>query len=254
MEIQTLTDLSPSNLNFFPKMPTLFQALDGAAPVGSLTVFAPTARTAELTAAVIPSKRHQGVFRALLNTATRNLKGLGYQELLFVCSSDNAEAQAVAAHWGLSLEHSEYLMDWSGDIPACPRALLSHAVREEDISALSILCADAFGETPEESEHLFRQDLSTGRFFPLEKGLSACASCREGEGGLSIYGVVVPPSLRGQGWGKALMAALLKEISETFPGRPVVLEVSSTNLPALALYRSCGFTVRRRTDYYSQSL
>lgn len=254
MEIRSVTDLSPGNLNFYPEMPSSFQALDGEAPIGLLTIFAPTAGTAELTVSVAPAQRRRGVFRALIKRASEVLRGYGYRQLLYVCPSDSTQGQSAASHLALPLEHSEYLMAWSGNVPEPPKKLPVRPVREENIPVLTALSSEAFGDTPEEAERFLRKNLSSGRVALLDGGLLACAFLREVQGGLSLYGVAIPKALRGKGWGTALMASLLEEVSRSYPDRRLLLEVSSTNLPALRLYRSCGFTQRRRTDYYSQTL
>lgn len=53
--------------------------------------------------------------------------------------------------------------------------------------------------------------------------------------------VLVDPSRRGEGWGRALMVALV-EAAAALPGvRTVTLGVWRTNTGALALYRTLGF-------------
>jgi len=56
-----------------------------------------------------------------------------------------------------------------------------------------------------------------------------------------VWGVYVTPSKRGQGLGRRIMRALL-EHATAIPGiQQVLLSVTSTQLAALALYRSLGF-------------
>jgi ribosomal protein S18 acetylase RimI-like enzyme len=59
---------------------------------------------------------------------------------------------------------------------------------------------------------------------------------------LQIGGLAVDPAAVRQGIGKALMAAAVEEASRR-GARRLTLHVLGTNLPARALYESCGFTI-----------
>lgn len=67
------------------------------------------------------------------------------------------------------------------------------------------------------------------------------ADYRFSEGALAINNVFVTPSGRGRGIGRALMEALEEK------GRDVgvlSLEVYTSNIPAVSLYRSCGYATK----------
>lgn len=62
--------------------------------------------------------------------------------------------------------------------------------------------------------------------------------------------IAVDPAYRGQGLGRELLDACLADAARRGAER-LVLEVRETNEPALALYRSAGFTeLARRQRYY----
>lgn len=240
------------SFNQMQGMPSYFQAMEGGRPLGALTVFAPTADTAEVTAHVLPAHRRQGIFRALLSAGEGVLRQWGYHQLLFVCSGDSPDGQAVAAHWALGLHHAEYLMAWGGaPLPASPLPLELRPAREEDLPEMIPLHAAAYGETPEQTEGFLRQALDACWCGWLDGDLLACASAGVGEN-ISIYGVAVHPQRQGQGIGRALMVTLLDRLAPQ--RKQIVLEVDSINQRALKLYRSCGFTERQRVDYYFRPL
>ena len=68
---------------------------------------------------------------------------------------------------------------------------------------------------------------------------------------VNLYNVLVMPELRHRGYGHDMLLHFLREefpyLHEIFPVAPadreLVLQVSEANAPAVALYRSCGFTV-----------
>lgn len=253
MEIRATCVLSRPVSNDIPDMPSFFEALDArGCAVGTLTVFAPTPDVGEITAFVQPTHRRQGVFRALLSAAKSALARGGYQRILFVCSGDSAEGQAVAAHWGLGLDHAEYFMVWKGPLPECPPLELRPAVRA-DLPALVELYTGAFHDSRDQALHFVENSLADYRVALRDGRLAGAASVQDGES-LSIYGVAVPSALQGRGVGKSLMAALLRSLLAGRPGKQITLEVDSTNGRALRLYRTCGFVTARREDYFQQSL
>ena len=71
-----------------------------------------------------------------------------------------------------------------------------------------------------------------------------------GYGGM--HNIAVFPEFRGHGVGRTLMAALIEKAREN-GGVFITLEVRTSNLPAIAMYRSLGFTeagVRR--NFYTE--
>lgn len=63
--------------------------------------------------------------------------------------------------------------------------------------------------------------------------------------------VAVEPAQQGRGLGRRLVAVLLSQLRDDDGVGHVYLEVRASNAPALALYKSLGFTEsRRRVGYY----
>lgn len=58
-----------------------------------------------------------------------------------------------------------------------------------------------------------------------------------------LFGMVVRQASRGQGIGKALVAAVLQEAARDPFARVVQLTVTDTNSAALRLYQACGFAI-----------
>lgn len=89
-------------------------------------------------------------------------------------------------------------------------------------------------------------------FATLRDGGRAVAVGRAARTGrwLGITAVDVAPDRRRQGFGRAVLATLLRE-GQARAARYVYLQVARTNTPALALYRACGFTTHHHYHYRS---
>ncbi|SMP14028.1 [SSU ribosomal protein S18P]-alanine acetyltransferase [Desulfurobacterium pacificum] len=67
-----------------------------------------------------------------------------------------------------------------------------------------------------------------------------------------IHKIAVAPEQRRKGIGKQLLKAVLRTLKEKNVKR-VFLEVNEKNMPAINLYKSCGFKViGRRENYYGK--
>ena len=67
-----------------------------------------------------------------------------------------------------------------------------------------------------------------------------------------ITNIAIIPSARGKGYGSKLTKELIDECLNRGM-HEIFLEVRISNLPALAMYRNLGFTVKGiRKDYYSE--
>lgn len=83
----------------------------------------------------------------------------------------------------------------------------------------------------------------------VEDRLSAYAivSFVAGESELLLF--VVDKSLQGQGWGARFLDAVIEQVKKR--AQALFLEVRASNIPAIALYESLGFSqVGERPNYY----
>lgn len=66
---------------------------------------------------------------------------------------------------------------------------------------------------------------------------------------LHVYGIAVDRAMRGRGIGRALLEeTIARAAAERL--RALTLQVSTTNRPAIGLYRRCGFVILRRVGGY----
>ena len=252
MDIRAVTVLNPGGS---AGLPGGFQAWEGGRLVGSLTLFAPLGHTAEVSAFVPTEHRRRGIFSALLAEAETACWYYGAKRLLFVCGGESGDGQAVAAHWGLALDHSEYVLVCKGPRPEGRKDPALRLAGPRDLEQVAALTGAAFGDTPAEALSLAENTLSdpARQCWGLwEEGrLIAAAGVGPAAEGLSIYSVAVDPARQGQGLGWRLMAGLLAVLPRD---RALVVEVDSGNLPARALYAAFGFRETRRQDYFARGL
>ncbi len=252
MDIRAVTTLASGRS---AGLPGGFQAWEGGRLVGSLTLFAPPGHTAEVSAFVPTEHRRKGIFSALLAEAETACRARGAERLLFVCGGESADGQAVAAHWELDLDHSEYVLVCRGPRPERPKDPALQLAVPQDLEQVAALTEAAFGDTPAEArsraEHT-RSDPAP-QCWGLWEGerLLAVAGVGPAAEGLSIYSVAVDPARQGQGLGRRLMAGLLAVLPRD---RALVVEVDSRNRPARALYAAFGFKETRRQDYFVRGL
>lgn len=114
MDIRTVTTLAPGAP---AGLPGGFQAWERGRLVGSLTLFIPLGHTAQVSVFVPTEHRRKGIFSALLAEAKVACRAQGAKRLLLVCGGESGDGQAVAARWGLALDHSEYVLVCKGPRP-----------------------------------------------------------------------------------------------------------------------------------------
>ena len=245
------------SLNAHPDMPSFFLAYEGESLLGLLSIFAPRSDEAELGALILPAKRRQGLFSALLAASEPVLKGLGYAEELFVVDGRSAPGKAVAAALGARHEFTEYAMLYKGGAPR-PEAKNLEVARlgMESLEALVELRTEAFEGSRADAESFERATFaSPGReqygAFVAGKLIAACSLGFEGSR-VSVNGLVVAQAQRGRGYGQAFLGLILDGLS----GRSaeIVLDVNSRNGNAFHVYEKSGFRVSRSVEYYRRRL
>lgn len=252
MDIRAVSVL---NLGAPTGLPGGFQAWEEGRLVGSLTLSAPLGHTAEVSAFVPTEYRRRGIFSALLREAEAVCRENVVERFLLICDGGSADGQAVAGHWELALDHSEYVLLLGAPRPEEPREAALHQVGPEDLERVAALTEAAFGDTPAEAIAMAEATFSdpARQCWGLWEGadLAAVASVGPAAEGLSIYSVAVDPARQGRGLGRRLMAGLLAVLPRD---RVLVVEVDSKNRPARALYEGFGFKACRRQDYFARGL
>ncbi len=128
--------------------------------------------------------------------------------------------------------------------------------REEDAALLAALEKECFDDPWEEKNILF--DLKENPFAVLlrlddEDGLAGYIDYMVTFDSATISRLAVTPNKRRKGYGKALLAAMEKELKGLEePPSFSTLEVATGNTGAVALYQSAGYAiVAKKEGYYS---
>ena len=217
----------------------------------------------EVTAAVLPSHRRQGVFRLLLDAARREAQRRKARRLLLVGYPSSQSGTAAVQALGLRYVFSEYRMEADADgLPLLdPGQVRLVQVDQSGVTELALLRALSFGDDTRSPEALLVElDAPGVRYFLAEQdgehigqiGVVDIGVVDIGDG-IYFRALGIVPERRQRGYGRQLLAAtvqlMLKEGHKHFG-----LDVATDNARALTLYETCGFRATESYDYYDVAL
>lgn len=194
----------------------------------------------ECSAFTLPNRRQNGYFSDLLEAAER-----AYPDYEFSFPVPDLEtslpAKSALASIGAEFWYQEHMMalqadnpSWSTFFPENPDFCLSLQIQPESSEA---------------SDSSY--NLSVHGFFS-ENCVASCSlaiSTHKSQTTCCLHHVLVPPSLRGQGWGTRFLYTLLPALKEQGV-TSFLLQVSGDNLPAISLYKKTGFQITETLSYY----
>jgi len=250
-----------TQLNVVRDMPAWFLAWGkgrsgGRTLVGSACLFAPSRSEGELSAAVSPLWRRQGIFMGLYALAMDALRGASIPALLLAADARRGFGKSLADRLGGVRSHGEHLMA----LERCDAGLgrQGEAVRLVPVTGAELplaagLSSEIFGDEPADALAFVQgllDDPSREQFLAMGTGgpvgMVAMSTI---DGRHMIHGLGVVPAARGAGFGKAILDAALAVLFGRGAER-VSLEVDDGNAAAIALYASRGFKDESRTDYW----
>ena len=132
--------------------------------------------------------------------------------------------------------------------------LIYRQLTEEDLPAVVALEASSFSTpwTADQYRAVLRQG-GCALFGAVDDGVLAgyiAVTVQPSIGEMEVYNIAVAPASRRRGIGKKLLRLALEAAARNRVEQ-AILEVRVSNTPAIALYRSLGFTqVGTRTGYY----
>lgn len=249
-------------LNFdseFPCFYLLYNPDDNEELISFLSIFAPSEMEAEIYAYTAPAWRKQGCFNTLLEAALQALYEYGIDDIYFVHEPSSESAQAVLAGLDTVYRHSECLMKREA---SCSRAKACTGLQfipadSSDMPAITRLHSEAFKSDIDVSHELICEVFADKHCQARKLVTPSCddttplgicfytASPQE----ISVFGVAVAPTHQRKGYASLMLEMLLCELSDLYPGIPVILQVNNTNHAAYALYQKLGFTISVQFDY-----
>lgn len=232
-----------------------FLYVDQGELVGFLGLYSFNKKEVEVSGMVHPSFRRQGIFSQLVQEAIKSCKGRPWREFIFICPGNSASAKAFIEQTGAAYSFSEHYMERE-EILSEPglSPIQVRKASEQDMDILIQLSQDGFDMTYEDAADYLK------RRFASNNDLTLIAKLEEtpvGQLGLMtkddesfIFGFCVAPSLRGRGYGRAILKQTIYYAQQVLGTSKVALEVAVDNERALLLYQSCGFEQVSRMDYY----
>lgn len=192
----------------------------------------------ECSAFTRPDKQQTGIFSALLDAAENTYPD---DQFSFPVpdSKECLPALKTLEAIGAELWYQEHLMTLESDSPAWNTLL---AMPDNHLLSLSKEPYDL----AEEGDSQLIQAFSEG--LPI----ASCAltiTCQNGRTSCCIHHVFVPESLRNKGYGTLFLKSLLPQLKQQGISR-FLLQVSGSNLPAIALYKKTGFRITETLSYY----
>jgi ribosomal protein S18 acetylase RimI-like enzyme len=212
-------------------------------------------RKGEITAAVDPAHRRDGIFTTLYTAAVEQAKLQECTELLLVNYRESKSGNAVVRRLGLPYKVSEYCMTAcsEGIVDLPDRDVVLIEVTPEHVDTLSRMLAISFpGSGWRASEELLEElrDPAKSYFLAQVSGQTVGhIGVSTSEKDTYIRGVGILPEWRRRGYGRQMLASVLRMQIEA-GARNFELDVATENESALSIYTSCGFHKSNVYDYY----
>lgn len=212
----------------------------------------------EGTGMVYPNSRRRGIFRALFDAAKTECAQRGVEALILVCEQKSQAGQAFARAIKAQLDFSEHemLLESFQDRYLEDERFSIHPATDADKEDMIAVFATDVGNLEDARQmvdHFYGKDGHTWYLAKMDEMPVGCLRREDQDGTTHIYGFVVRPDYRGHGYGRMMLEALIRAI-QAEDVHPILLEVDTTNVTALGLYRSCGFRPITTYDYYRVSL
>ena len=189
----------------------------------------------ECSAFTDPEFRGQGLFSELLDEGIEELPE--DSELMFYTDQKNTAAAAVLESIGAELDSKEHMMELLPENFSIAACLITARRPDQTESAAASLESDP--EIDIHAETLNIDGTETLRF----QSAHAVINFSVFPSHYYLYGFEVEKSCRGMGYGTKFLHAVLARLLRGNAARPVLLQVSGSNAPALTLYKKTGFQI-----------
>ena len=206
--------------------------------LGLLALYESEEHVWECSAFTRPDKRQTGIFSALLDAAE---KAYPDDQFSFPVpdSKECLPALKTLEALGAELWYQEHLMTLEADSPAWNLLFATPG------SPLLELSREPYNLAEEGDSHLIHA-------FSGGLSVASCAltiTCQNGRTSCCLHHVFVPEPLRNRGYGTLFLKTLLPQLKQQGISC-FLLQVSGSNLPAIALYKKTGFRITETLSYY----
>ncbi len=255
-------------LNFRKDMDSWFLLYDEGRLLGLASIFAPRLEEGEIAICVAPEARRKGHAGRLLAAARKALAGgatiggaesraggarIGGARQLLVCNDRSASGKAFASRVGAVPEHEEHALRLTRHILwQHPDRLKLREGGLPDVPVMTRILSSAFNDPGAETEAFVRSSFASGArrayLGSLKGKIMATCFVADEEGVLSVNTLAVSPDEQGKGYGMEFLCAVLDLVGRD---HELLIDVDSTNVNAMKLYKNAGFDDIDVVGYYS---
>jgi len=248
-------------LNFRKDMDSWFLLYEEGRLLGLASIFAPRSEEGEIAICVAPEARRKGYAGRLLAAARKALAGgatiggatIGGARQLLVCNDRSTSGKAFVSRVGGVPEHEEHALRLTRHILwQHPDRLKLREGGLSDVPVMTKILSAAFNDPGAETEAFVRSSFASGArrayLGSLKGKIVATCFVADEEGVLSVNTLAVSPDEQGKGYGMEFLCAVLDLIGRD---HEILIDVDSTNVNAMKLYKNAGFDDIDVVAYYS---
>jgi ribosomal protein S18 acetylase RimI-like enzyme len=239
-----------THMNTNKELPSwIIEEVDGRI-IGISSIFAINGYEGEVSVAVDPQFRNQGIGTSLIKMAMETLKNHKYQKMLLLWEERNDVTKSFCEK-RFSYDHGEISLKWNRVlIPITENVVEIVEATIDDIPQMARISVEAF-----EDSYDFAVKYLTS-IFENEKRKPYIAKISDKTIGIVVIGISDQISInglglendsRGKGYGKAFMLGILDILKVL--NKDIILDVDKENTVAYNLYKDLGFEEISITNY-----
>lgn len=228
--------------------------------IGYLSWYTSDGIVANINGMVHPDYRRKGVFRSLLQRAKEDMKLQGVQKLSYRVLTGSQSGINCVQHLGAEFLKSEYTMRLSNlqiKKSPCYVGLHLRVMQPQDLEFIVTCSSQAFGDSEDWTREYFSRTNEASRrtYIAMIDGLSVGLIRINylDRATANIHDFCILPSHQGKGIGLGVLVNTVKLLLEE-KCTQIGLGVVTKNERALNLYRSVGFEITSKFQYYIGNL
>lgn len=213
---------------------------------GCMAVYQTGADNFECVPFIRPDMRRKGIFSLILAAACKEGQIPGESSVYFSCDAKNELWKKVLKHIGAEYAWDEHMMERK--LTENEKTTTCFYCQITGNAAESILNTN---ETTTADDAVWNAaGCRLDPHLPAAPILPEVTCCLSPQGqSVYLYSLEVLPELRNQHLGTAFLSALLPQLAKK-GFTTIKLQVSSENLPAMALYKKTGFRITQTLSFY----
>jgi ribosomal protein S18 acetylase RimI-like enzyme len=227
--------------------------------IGFISWYTSDGTEANINGMVHPGFRRQGVFNSLLKCAVSEMLTQGIETCRFRIPSNSKPGIDYIEHMGAIFRTSEFSMNLNQlhvNI-SCRLGLTLQLAEDQDLNFMVTCSSQAFGDSEAWTRNYFAHTIEPERvtYITLDS-LTPIGMIRVNyvnRDTAVIHDLCVLPSHQGRGYGREILAGVVKRLLEQ-KCSTIRLGVVTENRRALNLYHSIGFGITAESNYYVISI